>query len=414
MKQLVILLLILMYMALMPSKAQEIPTNLTKPERVGVSSDSLERMDLYFHRLVDEKRLAGVQTAVMRKGKLIHFDSYGHSNIEEGKLLDGQSIFRIFSMTKPIVSVALMKLYEEGKFKLEDPIYKFLPEFEKMNVYTDSGLVPSEKPIRVIDLLRHSSGFSYGRSPYPELNQMYADANLNASRTNKEFIQKLSKLPLQFEPGTDWQYGLSTNICGYLIEVLSGKSLVDYLKEHILIPLGMNDTYFELPKEKIERFTVGYGWEEETGLTVVQRQRDNRYVREVTLFNGGGGLVSTTLDYLQFCQMILNKGKLGEIRILNEATVDLMLRDHLKEVRTFQERLRLPQGEASFGLGFAIRGDSENALEKVYGWGGAAGTYFKIDMENDLIYILMIQLSPYRHLGLRQIIQDYIHAAIIG
>ena len=387
---------------------------LTQPESMGMSGDSLAKMDIHFHRLVDEKQLAGIQTAVVRKGRLIHFDSYGYSNIEEENPLDEQSIFRIFSMTKPIVSVALMQLYEQGKFKLEDPLYKFLPAFEHMTVYTDSVLVPAQKPIRIIDLLRHTSGFSYGRGQQAELNQMYADANLNASKTNKEFVEKLSKLPLQFEPGTDWQYGLSTNICGHLIEVLSGKSLDVYLNEHILAPLGMNDTHFQLPTEKVDRFTVGYGWQEESGLNIVESQTDNRFVREVTLFNGGGGLISTTLDYLKFCQMILDKGKANGNQILKEATIDLILMDHLKETRQFSERIRLPQGVSGFGLGFAIRGANENELEKVYGWGGAVGTFFQIDMENELACILMIQLSPYRHLGLRQLLQDYISASIIG
>lgn len=394
--------------------AQEQSFDVVQPEAVGLSSDSLHRMNAHFHRLVDEKRLAGIQTALIRKGKLVHFDSYGHANTEEGKELDEQSIFRIFSMTKPIVSVALMQLYEQGKFKLEDPLYEYLPEFKEMFIYTDSGLVAAQHPIRIIDLLRHTSGFSYGRGHDPGLTQLYADANLNAAQSNKEFISKLSKLPLLFEPGTDWQYGLSTNICGYLIEVLSGKSLDVHLDEHVLIPLDMRDTHFQVPKDKIEQFTVGYAWQEDRGLIIEETQRENRYVQEVSLFNGGGGLVSTTYDYLKLCQMILGKGKANGQRILREETVALMLQDHLQEVRKYQERFRLPYGEYGFGLGFAIRGNSENELEKVYGWGGAVGTYFKIDLEHDMAYVLMIQLSPYTQLGLRQLFQNYIEAAITG
>ncbi|HAS42963.1 MAG TPA: hypothetical protein DCS93_20960 [Microscillaceae bacterium] len=395
------------------TNAQPTSLKLTKPESVSMSGDSLKRMDNHFHRLVDAKQLAGIQTAVMRNGQLIHFDSYGYANIEAKKLLDEKSIFRIFSMTKPIVSVALMQLYEKGKFKLEDPIHKYLPEFKNMRVYRDSAMFVAQKPIRVIDLLRHTSGFSYGRSRYPELNRRYAAANLRAAKTNREYIQKLSKLPLQFEPNTDWQYGLSTNICGYLVEVLSGLSLDDYLQQHIFTLLGMKDTHFQLPKNKIERFTVGYGWRASSGLRIVETQSDNRYVRKVTLFNGGGGLVSTTLDYLKFCQMILNKGTFNGKRILNKTTVELMLRDHLQGVRRVQARLRLPAGEAGFGLGFVIKGASANQLEKVYGWGGAVGTYFRIDTQNKLIYILMIQLSPYRQLGLQRLMQNYVNAAMI-
>ena len=384
-----------------------------KPESVGLSTDSLQKMNMHFHKFVDDGNLAGIQTAIIRKGKLAQFDSYGYSNMEEKKLLDERSIFRIFSMTKPIVSVALMQLYEKGKFKLQDPLYKYIPEFKKMNIYSDSGLIQAKKPIRIIDLLRHTSGFTYGRGSNVKLNQLYAKANIHSSTTNKEFTLKLSKLPLGFEPGTDWQYGYSTNICGYLIEVLSGKDLNTYLKDNILTPLKMNDTHFQLPEEKIEQFTVGYGWQENTGLHIREQQWNNRYTNKVTLFNGGGGLLSTTYDYLKFCQMILNKGMGNGHRILKKQTVDLMLQDHLQEVREYQEHLRLPSGEYGFGLGFAIRGKKKDNLEKVYGWGGAVGTYFKIDMENEMAYVMMIQLSPHRHLGLRQLIQSYIASSII-
>ncbi|MEO0572136.1 MAG: serine hydrolase domain-containing protein [Bacteroidota bacterium] len=384
-----------------------------RPESVGLSADSLQKMKKHFHKLVDDGNLAGIQTAIIRKGKLAQFDSYGYSNVEERRLLDERSIFRIFSMTKPIVSVALLQLYEKGGFKLQDPLYKFIPEFKEMTIYSDSGLIQAKNPIRIVDLLRHTSGFTYGRSSHAELDQLYTKANVHSSSTNKEFVLKLSTLPLHFEPGTDWRYGYSTNICGYLIEVLSGKDLNTYLKDNILKPLKMNDTHFQLPEEKIGQFTVGYGWQENTGLHIREQQRNNRYTNKVTLFNGGGGLVSTTYDYLKFCQMLLNKGEGNGIRILREKTVDLMMQDHLQEVRKYQERFRLPPGEYGFGLGFAIRGNNENDLEKVYGWGGAVGTFFKIDMENQMAYVMMIQLSPHRHLGLRQLIQSYIESSII-
>lgn len=383
-----------------------------RPEVVGLSTDSLQKMNMHFHKLVDDGNLAGIQTAIIRKGKLVQFDSYGYSNMEEEKLLDERSIFRIFSMTKPIVSVALLQLYEKGKFKLQDPLYKFIPEFRNMNIYSDSGLIQAKNPIRIIDILRHTSGFTYGRSSNTKLNQLYARANIYSATTNKEFVLKLSQLPLSFEPGTDWQYGYSTNICGYLIEVLSGKNLNTYLKDHILAPLKMNDTHFQLPEEKIEQFTVGYGWQENTGLHIREQQRNNRYINKVTLFNGGGGLVSTTYDYLKFCQMLLNEGVGNGYQILEKQTVELMLQNHLQEVKQYQERFRLPGGEYGFGLGFAIRGKNKNDLEKVYGWGGAVGTYFKIDIENEMAYVMMIQLSPHRHLGLRQLIQNYIASSI--
>ncbi|WP_452601193.1 serine hydrolase domain-containing protein [Pontimicrobium sp. MEBiC06410] len=392
--------------------AQTKTLKITKPELVGMSSDSLEKMNTHFHRLVDKKQIAGIQTAIIKDNKLVHFNTYGYANIETKKPLDNESIFRIFSMTKPIVTVALMQLYEEGKFKLKDPLYKYLPMFKTMYAYTNGEKQLAKRPILVIDLLRHTSGFGYGRGDNQELNELYRNSGLWNATTNKEFAEQVSKLPLTFEPGTDWHYGVSTNICGYLVEVLSGKSLDNYLKECILKPLEMNDTHFQLPKEKIKRFTVGYRWTNET-LTVSETAENNRYVEDVTLYNGGGGLVSTTLDYLKFCEMLLNKGKYKEERVLKEETVALLFKDHMANIRQYQERFRLPLGEASFGLGFAIKGEYGEPLQKVYGWGGAVGTYFKIDTENNLAYVLMIQLSPYRQLGLRQRFQDYVNGAII-
>lgn len=405
-------LLILLLGLPMMANAQMDRFKTGEPESVQMSSDSLERMEDYLHNLVDESQIAGIQTAIMRKGKLIYSDSYGYSNIETGKMLDDKSIFRIFSMTKPIVSVGLMQLFEEGMFELDDPLYKFIPEFENMQVLTDSGLHPSPTPIRIIDLLRHSSGLNYGRGPHTELNQYYADAQVFSATTNEEFARRASQVPLQFEPGTDWQYGISTNICGYLIEVLSGKSLDIYLRECVLEPLGMNDTRFQVSAERVADFTVGYRWGE-AGLVVAELPEESGFSQEVTLFRGGGGLVSTTSDYLVFCQMLLGKGSYRGKRILKKATVKLMLKDHTGEVRKHQDRLRLPRGEAGFGLGFAVKGESPDELKEVFGWGGAVGTYFKIDTQNDLAYLYMIQLSPYTQLGLRQSFQDFVNGALM-
>lgn len=405
--------LLIFWISIASCSAQDKSPEVVVPDAVELSKDTLAQMTAHFHQLVDDKQLAGIQTAVLSRDKIVHYDTYGFANIEEQKPLDEQSIFRIFSMTKPIVSVGLMQLYEDGKFTLEDPVSKYIPEFKEMFVYTDSGLVPAQTPIRIVDLLTHTSGFSYGRTPYPELDQLYLDAQLYESANNKEYVQRLSKIPLQFEPGTDWQYGVSTNVCGYLIEVLSGKPLDVYLAENVLRPLEMKDTHFQVPQEKVEHFTVGYGWQDSTGLMISETPTDNRYVREVTLFNGGGGMVSTMNDYLNFCQMLLNKGTRNGVQLLKAETIDLMFQDHVQKAREHQGRLRLPNGEAGFGLGFAIRGNEDGEFEQVYGWGGAVGTYFKVDLEHDMTYVMMIQLSPHRHLGLRQLIQDYMDAAVL-
>jgi len=316
-------------------------------------------------------------------------------------------------MTKPIVSVALMQLYEQGKFDLKDPLHKFIPEFKDQHVMIDSVLMPAENPILILDLMRHTAGYSYGRSDNPFLEEKYADANVNAAIDNKEFVRRLSQVPLEFEPGTNWRYGLSTNICGYLVELLSGMPLDKYLAKHIFEPLKMTDTFFQLPLEKLKDFTVGYRWSDEDGLFVAEVPAESRFVQKVAQFNGGGGLLSTTHDYLKFCQMLLNRGKYDDLQIIQSATLELMWQDHMKDIRLHQERLRLPAGEASFGLGFAIKGDNPDQLKNVFGWGGAVGTYFKVDLDQDLAYVLMVQVSPYRHLGLRQAFQNFVNAAVV-
>lgn len=405
--------LLLFSVIIFQSCAQSPTLQIANPESQGLSQDSLQKMIDHFHGIVDDGQLAGIQTAIIRNNELVHFDTYGYANLEEQIPLTDSSIFRIFSMTKPIVSVALMQLYDQGKFKLDDPLHQFIPSFKNAQVYEAGNLRPAKNPIRIVDLLTHTSGLSYGRGADTTLNNYYRQARLWRSKNNEEFAERVSQIPLQFDPGTDWQYGVSTGICGRLVEVLSGQALDDYLEAHIFEPLGMTDTHFQLSLDKVERFTVGYRWSDEDGLYIDQDQRDNRYTREVTLLNGGGGLVSTMQDYLAFCQMLLNKGQANGQQILQASTVDLMLKDHLTEVKKEQDRLRLPPGEFGFGLGFAVRGSDYNTLENVFGWGGAVGTYFKVDLENNLCYVMMVQVSPYRWLGLRQLIQDYVDAAIM-
>lgn len=386
---------------------------LHTPESVGVSSNKLKELNEKLHSFVDKKQLAGIQTAIIRKGKLVHFDTYGYSNIKNDKLLQENSLFRIFSMTKPITSIGLMMLFEEGKFKLEDPLYKYIPEFKNITIYNEkSGSKIAKKPIKIIDLLRHTSGISYGRTRSNHINNLYGNAGLRNSKNLKELVRKLSKLPLSFEPGTNWEYGYSTDICGYLIEVLSGKPLDEYLRETILDPLKMKDTHFQIPKNKIDRFTAGYSFQNGK-LVITENENNNRFVNDVTLFYGGGGLVSTTSDYLKFCQMLIDKGTTNSIRLLKSETIDLMTKDHLAEVRKFTPRLRLMPRETGFGLGFSIASKSDSKERGVYGWGGLSGTYFRIDPEKELIYVMMMQLFPYRQLGLRQKFQQLVNHTLL-
>ncbi|MFP4845969.1 serine hydrolase domain-containing protein [Winogradskyella sp. PE311] len=383
-------------------------TNLKSADHSEYNLDSLKSV---LNSYVDSKQLAGIQTAILHNKELIHYNSYGYADIESKKPLDEESIFRIFSMTKPITSVGLMQLYEQGKFKLEDPLHLYIPEFKNMTVFNENNeILPAKNAIKVIDLLRHSSGISYGRSPNSDLNNLYSEANLGNSLSLKNFIDKISKLPLLFEPATAYEYGHSTEICGYLIEVLSRQPVEDYLQEHILNPLKMKDTHFQLPKEKIKHFTTGYRASENGKLEVAELPDESGFLNKPNFIRAGGGLVSTTNDYINFCKMLLNKGSIFGHQFLKPETIDLMTRDHLASVREHTPRLRILPNETGFGLGFSIAEQDDGSI--IYGWGGAVGTYFRIEPKKELAYIMMIQLSPYRQLRLRETFQSLVNDAI--
>ncbi len=379
----------------------------------SVSVKKLDSLKKVLHSYVNNEQLAGIQTAILKNGELVHFDSYGYADIENKTPLDDKSIFRIFSMTKPITSVGLMQLYEQGKFKLEDAVHKYIPEFKSMMVYDENNnIIPAKNSIKIIDLLRHSSGISYGRSPNADLNSKYVEANLGSSKDLKTFIKNISQLPLLFEPGTAYEYGYSTDICGYLIEVLSEQPIKEYLQLNILTTLKMNSTYFQLPKDKLVHFTTGYRAGENDELEIAELPEESRFLDQPNFIRAGGGLVSTTHDYLNFCRMLLNKGSLFNKRILKSETLELMTKDHLQSVRMHTPRLRILPSETGFGLGFSIAEKDDGST--VYGWGGAVGTYFRVDPAQDLAYIMMIQLSPYRQLNLREVFQNLVNQSIIN
>lgn len=377
-----------------------------------VSSDKIEILKREMHEFVDDKRLAGIQTVILKNDEIFHFDTYGYADIGNKKPLNDKSIFRIFSMTKPITSVALMQLYEADKFELDDPLHKYIPEFKNMVVYnSENKIVPSKRHITIIDLLRHTSGISYGRSPNNELNAKYNEAYLNNSENLKMFIAQLAKLPLLFEPGTAYEYGYSTDICGYLIQVLSGQNVDDYIREHVLLPLEMDDTHFQLPKNKLDNFTTGYRIGENGNIEIAELPEESYFLNKPNFIRAGGGLVSTSKDYINFCTMLLNKGTFKNHQILKPETIDLMIQDQLEVVRKYTPRLRILPNETGFGLGFSIA-EKENG-HVVYGWGGAVGTYFRIDTEFEIAYIMMIQISPYRPLQIRERFQELVNDCII-
>ena len=392
---------------------------MAAPETVGFSTKHLERIRPVMQGYVDDGRMAGILTVVARRGKIVHFETVGMRDIENNKPIEADTIFRIHSMSKPITSVAVMMLYEEGHFQLDTPVSDFIPEFKNMEVYNadQTEISDAENAVTIKHLLTHTAGFIYGWGG-EALDKRYQKANLFQPGTPlADTVKKLSDMPLAHEPGDRWTYGVSTDVLGYLVEVVSGMPFEEFLQTRLFGPLGMVDTAFSVPLEKLDRFAALYELNKEgemKGTKEKEKKTDGTKEKikgdkspkmrlervekdpplendEVRFFPGGGGaLLSTAPDYLRFSQMLLNGGELEGVRILKTETVELM---------------RYPHHEGWFGLGFAIvndktSGDTDDKEPKdtpesigSYSWGGAAGTLFWIDPEKELIGLLMMQIS---------------------
>ena len=357
------------------------------PEEVGVSAERLERIRPVMQGYVDEGSLPGFLTVVARRGKIVHFETIGMRDVENKKPVEPDTIFRIYSMSKPITSVAVMMLYEEGHFQLGTPVSKFIPEFKGMKVYNEdqTEILDAKKEITIKHLLMHTAGFTYGWGNKP-VDALYKQANIREpGSTLVDMVEKLSKIPLVHEPGERWTYSVSTDVLGYFVEVVSGMPFEEFLQTRIFGPLGMVDTAFSVPSEKVDRFAALYRPTKENKLE--RTRRPALEVDEYTFFpSGGGGLVSTAADYIRFSQMLLNGGELDGVRILGKKTVELM---------------RYPHHNNRFGLGFRIITDENppNILESVgsFSWGGAAATTFWIDPQEELVAVLMTQLLNNRY-----------------
>ena len=357
------------------------------PEEVGVSAERLKRIRPVMQGYVDDGHLPGTLTVVARHGKIVHFETIGMRDVENKKPIEPDTIFRIYSMSKPITSVAVMVLYEEGHFQLGTPVSKFIPEFKNMKVYNEdqTEILDAKKEVTIKHLLMHTAGLTYGWGDKP-VDERYKELKIFESGTTlKDMVKKLADIPLVHEPGEKWTYGVSVDVLGYLVEVVSGMPFESFLQTRLFEPLDMVDTAFSVSPEKVNRFAALYRPNKEDGLEHVG---DAPLANdEVSFFpSGGGGLVSTTADYMRFCQMLLNGGELDGVRILGKKTVELMC---------------YPHHDDWFGLGFAVVTDKEppNILESIgnFSWGGAAATTFWIDPEEELIGLLMTQLlnNPY-------------------
>jgi CubicO group peptidase (beta-lactamase class C family) len=384
--------------------AQELPT--AKPETVGMSSARLDRIGAAVQRNIDDQRIAGAVTLVMRRGRVVWLKSQGMMDREAAKPMRPDTLFRICSMTKPITSTAVMMLYEEGRFLLDDPVSKYLPEFKnpKVLVKPASGepyTIPATREITIRDLLRHTSGITYHWNDV--LGPMYKSANvahglLPYDGTIEDNVKRLAALPLLFNPGDRWEYGLGVDVLGRLVEVVSGKPLDEFFRTRIFEPLGMKDTYFYPPDDKLSRLAVAYTYYPDKGLNrfpdtpitegAFVYSADYPYKGAKKLFSGGAGLVSTASDYARFSQMMLDGGKAGSTQLLSRKSVELMTHDQLGKISP----------EQGFGLGFGVEGVkaplSELGSPGEYSWGGFFYTGFSIDPKEQMIVVFMGQLHP--------------------
>ena len=391
------------------ASGQGLPT--ARPEESGLSSERLKRINNLMQGYVERKELAGIITMVARRGRIVHFEQFGAKDLESVDPLGFDSIFRIYSMTKPVTSAAVMMLYEEGLFQLDEPVEKFIPEFAEIKVFEKTGdgykLAELERKITVKDLLMHTSGLNYSFPEDSDFQRLYREMNAGKYEgTLKEMVGKLVKLPISHQPGEKWQYSTpSTDVLGYLVEVLSGMPFDRFLEQRIFRPLNMKDTGFCVPEEKIDRFTALYGPAENgrAHLKLIDAPQTSRYAgRPPSYFSGGGGLVSTASDYVRFAQMMLNGGKLDGKRFLSRKTVELMTANHLPEQMIpygfSNKELEYVTRGYGFGLGYAVLTDVARSAtvgsKGTYKWAGAANTDHWIDPEEELIGILLCQFMP--------------------
>jgi CubicO group peptidase (beta-lactamase class C family) len=369
-------------------------------ESVGFSSERLNRIAPVMQGYIDQGKLAGTLTLVARNGKIAYLNAQGMQDKEAGKPMTEDTIFRIYSMSKPVTAVAAMTLWEQGKFHMFDPIDKYLPELANMKVYVsgsgESMVVEEAKsPIRIIDLFMHTSGFSYGFTA-SEVDKLYQKMLSKPDELNRgNILAKFAEIPLTHQPGTAWNYGVSTDIIGLLVEKLSGKNLGEYMQEVIFRPLGMKDTGFYVPADKVDRLAQIYT-ANKTGQTVVmEKEPVGDFMSEPKIHNAGGGLVSTMQDYFSFAQMMLNGGEINGVRILSRKTIKYMSSNHLPDnLLPFADNA---QGEG-YGLAMSVTVNPEMSgfmsSKGNFGWGGAASTYFRVDPQEKMIMISMAQFVP--------------------
>jgi len=399
--------------------AADMPT--AKPEDAGFSAEKLVALTAHFQTYVDDGKLAGLTTLIARRGKVVHFETYGDQDKAAGIETADDTLFRIFSMTKPITGTAMMMLWEEGKFKLDDPVSKYLPSFRHQEVFAGAGegdlikTLPAEREATIRDLMRHTAGLTYGFFGDTPIDRSYrASAMFDPKNDLKAMVAELGKQPLLYQPGDAWVYSLATDVQGRLIEVLSGQSLDKFFGSRIFTPLGMKDTSFQVRADQLDRFAEVYGIDKEKGLTAYRGDFYRDFTKEPPFLSGGGGLVSTTADYWRFAQMIANGGALDGVRLLKPETVAMMRRDQLPNGLQGMGGGKLGLG---FGLNFAVVQDIEknggHGSVGEYFWGGMANTLFWIDPKEDIVVLLMTNILPSGIFPLRNDMRKYVYEALV-
>ena len=396
--------------------AQERDLGRASPEEVGLSADGVSDLADAMRKEVDEGNLAGIVSALMRNGKLVHLDAYGYQSVEEQQPVTEDTIFRIFSMTKPVTSVAMMMLLEEGKFSLDDAVSQYIPELANLEVAIEDGpggfpvTEPATHEMTIRELMSHTGGLTYGLFSRSQVDSQYVAANiLDTEGTLQDMIDKLANIPLRQQPGTLWHYSVSVDVQGRLVEVLSGMPFDEFLQERIFEPLGMSDTGFYVPEEKRDRFATMY-MSGANGLVAPNDGFGGDYLAPITFPSGGGGLASTITDYMRFTQMLANGGEFNGVRLLSEASSDAMRSNQLPV--GMDEIPGYPGNQ--FGLNFAIVTDparNDGVSEGSYWWWGIGGTWFWIDPVEDLVFIGMIQN---RNLGYARQLQGISKRMVYG
>jgi len=405
---------------------------IVKSAAQGLSTSRLDSLDRFLQsRYVDAGKIPGALILIFRGGEIAHYSTLGYADVERSAPVREDTIYRIYSMTKPITSVAFMQLVEQGLVALDDPVHRYIPEWKELGVY-QGGLMETfrtrrpDRSMLIIDLLRHTSGLTYGFQQSTNVDAAYRKlgiGELERHGTLEEAVQKLAGVPLDFSPGTAWNYSVSTDVIGYLIGKISGTPFDEYLRTSIFEPLGMVDTDFYVHAGRESRLAACYAANPAGGMVLLDNPEKSQYLQPPTMLSGGGGLVSTAQDYLSFCRMLLNGGTLDGVQILSPKTIELMTLNHLPDGKDLPALSRSLFSEATyngigFGLGFAMTIDPAQTMlpgsAGDYFWGGAASTYFWLDPKEEMIVIFLTQLMPSVTYPIRRELRTLVYSAFTG